>query len=327
MSAARKIQPFDFSHLPKVNSQELALRQSLVEAYPQLAQQDENFFSDFFRRFGEGLPVEMRGKFVAMEEQNLHDFAKALAKNCLVFKFKAEPQAQNLWLEIDPGLAQALTHQVLGGIGEAKTEESGASLTWPLSEISQGTLEFLVTKALQAFDSFGSGNSLLGPKQLSFQEICESANSINTTASNERGLSFKFFLILVAEGGVLVKGYVTLHLPHPWLTGVLLRQDIISELAARQEVEVNDSTLSRASHVNLEMVSQVGEVNLQSEDWQQIEVGDVILFDHTQAKLEPHGLSGKAVLKVSEEAQQGLLVELIDTQEKLTVKVLDFYGG
>jgi hypothetical protein len=58
-----------------------------------------------------------------------------------------------------------------------------------------------------------------------------------------------------------------------------------------------------------------------------LERDDVILFDETLASYGSHGLSGKAVLRVGDNPVDGLLAEVIDSEGKMVLKVLDFYGG
>lgn len=329
MSARPEVHSFDFSKLPQLTSQEVALRRSLLEAYPALATEDaEEYFKEFFRRFSDGLPFEVRGKFVALEEESFQDFQKKLPQHCFVFHFQAEPQSQNLWLHVEGQLSEKLIGQTLGKLQEGQEQSGSISpLSWPLNEVSKAALEFMALKALQALNSREGSPTLFGPQQLSYQGLHTEPTSLEIEKEDLRGLKLRFFLVFLNKSGEVFKGYVHLHLPHPWLTGVLLREDMISGLNIKADESKREAAWSRVSHVNLDLVSEVGQVNLQSSDWQQLEAGDVVLFDETQAKLGPHGLSGKAVLKVGEGSRQGFLVELIDAQEKLTVKVLDFYGG
>src|SRR5690606_33321324 len=112
-------------------------------------------------------------------------------------------------------------------------------------------------------------------------------------------------------------GYVRIYLPHPLVEGVLLREDAVFDVT---EAEL-EARLERVSHIKTQIWSEVGRVTLMASEIGQLEAGDVILFDESQANKGPHGLSGKTVLRVGESGSEGLLSELIDSEGKVVVKI------
>lgn len=313
MAKQPKVRPFNFSHLKKFTAQYLNTVHALLDAYPQFSE-DPQFFQEFLNSVCEGLNFKLAGKYVDMEEVTQADFLRGMSSPCLGLVLQAEPQGGRILAEMDYSLGRMLVDKVLGGEGEPPLE------LLPLSPMEEGIFEFLVAKALK---SLKEGSTLMGPSQIRLLKIAhESKIMTEGSGGDERGIVFKFFLGLPSKGG-----YFKVYFPHPLVEGFLLREDVMAGPGAGEEYSRWERKMSRASHVRASLWSEVGRVSLQNSEKEQLEEGDVILFDETQASLGPHGVAGKTILRIGENPLDGLLAEVVDSEGKLVLKVLDFYGG
>ena len=311
--AKKNIRPFDFSKLKKLSHQFLNINRALLEQYPQLSEWDE-LGPDFIKKYGAELKLKLKCRFMGMEEATQGKFLDSLSSPCIGMVLQSEPQEGRILAELDYSLGRMLVDKVLGGKGEPPQE------LLPLSSMEEGVLEFLV---LKAFHQIKVGSNFLGPTTLRLQKIVsESKLMADPEKSGELGLVFKFFLGLGEKGG-----YFKVYFPHPLVEGLLLREDVLAGVVAAEAGSGWEQRLDRASHVRASIWSEVGRVNLQPEDISQLELEDVILFDETMASMGGHGVAGKTILRIGDNPPDGLLAEVIDSEGKLVVKVLDFYGG
>lgn len=311
--AKQKVRPFQFSHLKKLTSKFLQINQGLLEAYPQFGG-DGDFGKKFIEAWDQDLKLGVKLKFVGFDEVRLKDFLNQVASPCLAWVLQAEPGPQKLLVELDYALGRKWVDRLLGGKGEAPDEFV------PLSPMEEGVMEFLVARALKLFKNEAT---LQGPSHLRLlKSVQESKLMSDGSEGEELGVIFKFFLGLGDQGG-----YLRVYIPHPLVEGFLLREDLVAGLAAPGEEQRVEEGLQRASHIGTSLWSEIGRVSLQSSEKDQLEAGDVILFDETQGSMGPHGVSGKTILRVGDRHPEGILAEVVDSEGKLVVKVLDYYGG
>jgi flagellar motor switch protein FliM len=243
-----------------------------------------------------------------MEEVSQSQWVASIGSPCIGVILQAEPQGHRCMVEMDYELGRMLVDKVLGGEGEPPKDRR------PLTPGEEAILEFLWVKVLHHIKSKAG---IMGPSTLRLQKIVfDPKQLLGPDGSEGLGCVFKFFLGLKKNGG-----YLKVYFPHPALEGLLLRENALAAAPGEGREHVG-----RASHVRTSLWTEVGRVQLAPEDRAQLEEGDVILFDETLAAMGPRGLQGKAILRVGENPSEGLLGELIDTEGKVVVKVLDFYG-
>jgi flagellar motor switch protein FliM len=309
--AQKKVRPFDFSKIKKLSRQFVNFSGALLDAYPALGDPEE-LGRALIKDLVSDLQLNISLQFVGMEEMSQSQWVSSAASPCVGIILQAEPQGHRCMVEMDYDLARMLVDKLLGGEGEAPTERH------PLTPGEEAVLEFLWVKTLHHLKV---KSSLLGPSTLRLQKIVTDPKQLlGPEGSEALGCVFKFFLGLKKNGG-----YLKVYFPHPALEGLLLREDALG--GALPEGAAGERRVGRASHVRTSLWTEVGRVQLAPEDQAQLEEGDVILFDETMATMGPRGLQGKAILRVGENSTEGLLGELIDTEGKMVVKVLDFYGG
>lgn len=308
--AQKKVRPFDFSKIKKLSRQFVNFSGALLEAYPAL-EDPEEIGRSLIKDLAAELHLSISLKFIGMEEMNQSQWVASVASPCIGVILQAEPQGHRCMVEMDYDLARMLVDKVLGGEGEPPKERH------PLTPGEEAVLEFLWVKTLHHLKM---KTGILGPSLLRLQKIVsEPKQLLGPEGPEALGCIFKFFLGLKKNGG-----YLKVYFPHPALEGLLLREDALA--GALPEGTAWAQRVGRASHVRTSLWTEVGRVQLAPEDRAQLEEGDVILFDETMAAMGPRGLQGKTILRVGENPAEGLLGELIDTEGKVVVKVLDFYG-
>lgn len=309
--AEKKIRPFDFSRIKKLSRQFLNITEALLEAYPVL-QDPEELGKTLLKSMASDLRLGLSLQFVGYDEVSQSQFLNSLATPCAGVILEAQPQGQRILIDMDYTLAALLVDQLLGGEGEPPAQRV------PFSPAEEGVLEFLWAKTLHHLKA---ATGLMGPSTLCLQKIVyEPKQMAGVEGSEALGVVFKFFLGLKKNGG-----YLKVYFPHPALEGLLLREDALSGLLPPEESW--ERRINRVSHIRTSLCSEIGRVQLAPGDKEQLEEGDVVLFDETLATMGPRGVQGKTVLRVGENAPEGLLGELVDSEGKLVVKVLDYYGG
>lgn len=310
MAPSAQVKPFDFSKLEKYSSFALGVNQALAQRYPQIASGDA-FAHALLEPLEKELGERLNLKYMGMEESSCADFQASLSTPCLALLMKALPDGHKVLVEIDFNLGVKMVGQALGG-------EERASPLRQLSAIEEGVLEYLIVKCLSELKP---REGLFGPVAFKLSRIVNDPRMLHEASmSEELGLVFKFFLGWGAEGA-----YIRIYTPHPLLEGVFLPED--QRPRSPEEMEAFQRHLERVSHIKTTLWTEVGKVGLMASEKAQLEKGDVILFDETLASKGPQGITGKAILRVGESPSEGLLAEIIDAEGKITLKILDFYGG
>jgi len=305
-----QVKPFDFAKLPKYSSYALGINQALQQRYPQIASGDD-FSHALLDPLEKTLGVTLQLKFLGMEEVSCADFQSSLASPCLAILLKAQPSGHKVLLDIDFELGLKMVNQVL-------SQEERAAPIRQLSPIEEGVLEYLLVKSLSQVKA---APGILGPIGFKISRITNDPRHFHEASmSEEPGLVFKFYLSWGDEGG-----FVRLYTPHPLLEGVFMQDR--GWAPSPEEEAAYQGHLERVSHIKTTLWTEIGKVGLMASEKAQLEKGDVILFDETLASKGPQGINGKAVLRVGENPSEGLLAEIIDAEGKLTLKILDFYGG
>lgn len=290
----------------------MATVDSLLRLYPQFSGAEE-FAGAFVRAFERDLGIGLKLEFIGFEESNAAGFIGTMPNPTVLALLSVQPAGQAALVEFDYASCRKMVDRVLGQ--PADESESGEEPR-PLSPLEDGALEFLLAKAIHLLKD---APSFQGPSAFRIVRIVNEPRLLaDAIPAEELGCVLKFYLGLEGRGG-----YVRVYLPHPLVEGVFLREDVATDVSDAEF----EQRLERVAHIKTSIWSEVGRVNLMASEIGQLEPGDVILFDESQANKGPHGLSGKTVLRVGESSAEGLLSELIDSEGKVVVKILDFLGG
>lgn len=307
--AQAQIRPFDFTKLPKLSSRHIATVDALLRLYPQFERGAE-LAAGLGEAFDRDLGLPLRLRFIDFEEASAAEFLGSSPNPSVLVLLKVQPSGQVALLELDYAFCRLMVERVLGNPGDP------VEASRPFSPVEEGALEFLLAKAIHLVKD---APALQGHAAFRIARIAQEPKMLSDAIPPEEwGCVFKFYLGLEDRGG-----YVRAYLPHPLVEGVFLREDTLAEGTG----EIPEEMLDRVSHIKTLLWSEIGRVSLMASEKDQLEKGDVILFDDTLATMGPHGLAGKTILRVGEMPTEGLLSEVIDTEGKMVVKVLDFFGG
>jgi len=305
--AAPDIRPFDFSKLEKFSSRQLAINETLIHLYPQLASSEE-ILAAFSSSFEKDLGLKLTVRPMGFKEGHFSEFVANLPNPGVAILLKAQPQDQKVLVEMDYSLARLLVDQVLTGQGELPLDLR------PFTPVEEGVFQYLVLKAMSLIKD---AEGVMGMAGFRLMKVSYDGKSLADGSEHDAtGCIFKFYLGLGERGG-----YLRIYLPHPLVEGVFLRGD------RGKAADLSPEGLERVAHIKTSLWSEIGRVTLMASEKAQLEKGDVILFDESLASMGSQGITGKAILRVGEMPSEGLLAEVIDTEGKMTVKILDFYGG
>lgn len=308
-----EVRPLDFSKIKKLSQHYVQILETLFQKFPQLAEPVEmgRALSD---SLSEELSVPVHIKYVGIEEHSFSDWLRSFSTPCAALLLGTEPEEGKVFIELDYALCRRLIDRLLGGPGEFPQDFK------PLTPMEEGVLEFAIAKALHLLKN---KEGILGPVSLRLLRIVNESRMLSDLEPAEQlGCVFKFYLGIGGEGG-----YVRIYFPHPLVEGTFLREDIMAGVVPLGREGEWENQLGRINHIRTSLWSEVGRVRLMASEQAQLEKGDVILFDETLAVMGPHGLSGKAILRVGDQPSGGLLAEVVDAEGKMVVKVLDYYGG
>ncbi len=309
----KHVRPFDFSKLKKLSSRHRAVGDALLQRFPQLGEEGESVAS-LTEVFKKDLGLDLRITPSGLDEIHYSQFIESFSSPCIAVLLKQEPSEQKLVLEIDYVLCHRILDHLLGGSGETPKE------LLPLSPLEEGILEYLLLKALHQLREMPGVEGVSSLRIL--KVVNEAKMLLDAIPHEETGCVLKFHFGLGEKGGTL-----RIYLPHPLVEGTFLREDVMEGVLRPDQKDLLEKRLDRVSHVKTFVWSEIGRVNLRESEKARLEKGDVILFDETFANMGSHGLTGKTVLRVGENSTEGLLAELVDTEGKVVIKVLDYYGG
>lgn len=308
--AESQVRPFDFSKLPKLSSRHLLINARLMGLFPQFSQSSE-IAPTFLEPLSRDLGVPLSLQFSGFTESSLSEFIATLPQPVIAVVFRLMPTEQRMILEVDDSLARLLVERLLGGQIDYPTERSA------FSPVEEGVFEFLLLKVLSRLkDTPG----MEGPSALRIARLVHEPKLLaESSVAGEMGCVMKFYLG-VSEGR---GGYLRMYFPHPLVEGLFPHGSADVELSADDLAK----GIERVGHIKTALWAEVGRVHLMSSELAQLEKDDVILFDEALAIKGPHGVTGKAVLRVGDAPEDGYLAELIDSEGKVVVKLLDFHGG
>jgi len=313
MAEHQNAKPFYFQGLKKLSSKIIQIEQALLNYLP-FEFQEENLkvklkaFLD--KQFREDCKIQLE-KIV---EGNTKQFFSALPSRFLVAQIAATPLESKAWLQIDYTLALKLIHKLLG------SQEEMTSEIRALTPLEMGIQEFIILKALSIFYQVLGQDAVV---QFRLEKIQENPQDLVSFSKQETPLVLLYYLIQAGS----YSGYVTLALPHPLIEGLFLKEMHYPEEVERKHQQQLVDKLFNVSFVKTNIVAELGSVSLTIAEKNQLEKGDVVLFDQTFCQFTDGHLSGRVLLKAGEHGEQGFLAQLVSADSPLLVKVIDYYGG
>jgi flagellar motor switch protein FliM len=248
------------------------------------------------------------------EEGSFAQFVKNLSEPCLVGVLGVQPISSKALLWIDSMLASTLIDQILGGKGDIPTEIRS------LSPIEEGVFQYLILKTLSEIHQASQDSA---PVHFRLEKIVKSQKEL--AALTQTDTSAVILNLRIQVGSCL--GFVVLALPHPLIEGAFLKRDPLDQQERLSEYQFGLKRFEQMGHVRTHLWAEVGGVSLTMAEKNQLEKGDVILFDQTSCQWAGNHLGGNVILRVGEGRGGGFLAQVVSSEAPVLVKILDYYGG
>ncbi|MBF0493123.1 MAG: hypothetical protein HQM15_10130 [Deltaproteobacteria bacterium] len=307
------VKPYQFEGLTKLSSRDLQIEEALLSYLPfqldelPIKRAVEEFLSQQFRE-------EAKISLERIEESNLRKIMQALPEFCVLGQLSVQPLEGKAFALFDYTFIFGLIHRLLGAKGEVPIEMRN------LSVLEEGVLEFLILKVLSLFYNANNQDTSL---QFRFEALHQGTKKLAAFQRQETAVALVHLRIQV--GGQ--SGYLLIALPHPLVEGLFLKTRHYSEDWLLQWNKRCLKRLSEMDYIKTQVLAEIGSVTLTIAEKNQLERGDVILFDQTFCHFSDEILSGNVVVKVGENANQGFLAQVVSAESPVLVKVIDYYGG
>jgi flagellar motor switch protein FliM len=250
-----------------------------------------------------------------MSAVNIPQKLQGLTRQGVYLLFGLPPLEQKGVLEIDPLIAHMMIDKLLGGTGEALT------MIRPLTEIEEAVLSFLCLKIFaMIFDRCGK-QARIHFRMEGFRSSPEEIMPLFRDAP--AGLYFSFHLTLGDRAG-----YARLLLPMPVAQNAFLNQqaqpDAVAQ-AADKDLEYYGARLANLGYLQTELWTELGRTSLKVADINQLEPGDVILIEKTQARVQGGKLSGSLPVRIGRGEKGSFRGEIVpptdQRQDRLKVRL------
>jgi len=304
------VQAFDFSKLPKVSRKELKLLEAVQTYLPRAG-----FSEELARSLKLLIRREAGPKFSFQKDHmsavNIPQKLQGLTKQGVYLVFGLPPLDAKGVLEIDPLIAHMMIDKLLGGSGEALT------MIRPLTEIEEGVLSFLFLKIFSMiFDRCGR-EARVHFRMEGFKSSPEEL--IPLFKNQAEGLYFSFHLTLGDRAG-----YARLLLPLPMAQTAVLDAGVKApsdEAALQKELEYYGARLANLGYIQTELWTELGRTSLKVAEINQLEAGDVVVLEQTQARVVAGKLSGNLAMRIGRGERGSFRAEIVPSADRLTVKL------
>lgn len=293
-------QPFPFERLKKYSSREAALFNWLASCFPARDFSSpllSNLTAVMKKYLGSSFSIQYESVFEAPFGQ----FVAGLPEHLVIPVVSLTPHPKKVMIEFDRAIAMASIDRMLGGPGEPP------HLSQSITPLEEGVLEFLVIKILS---ELGQAFSVTGSK-LRMDRMVTEAASLALLEDEKTPLVLLTFRVRVNQ----TDGYVRLALSLPLLMEMNVEQSQTVPAAFFEE------RMKSFGHFRTVLWAEAGNVSLTVSDLENLERGDIILFDEAYATLDEGKWGGKVKLKVGEGTHGGLEASLSQGEKGFSARI------
>lgn len=303
------ITPFHF-HLKKVNGRNQRLFEALFDFLPQTDIRD-TFHHAVAGALEKHVGLQISYRLEAVEETVCDQFFLRLGRPSLVAVVGMTPLSSKMFLDVDLALARLIVDRMLGGRGEPPLEVN------VLSEIEQGVLQYLLLQLLAHLHRLSGENPRLHFRFEQFLLDPDRAASLADAHATAVVLTFRVHL-------TDFDGFVRLCLPHPLIEGAFLGSESVEGSSERIGLS---SRLHAFDYVRFPLWAEAGRSSLSVTELQQLEVGDVVMFDHADIILEKGIPSGQVIVRAGAGREGGYLADLSVTGRLASCRLISGHRG
>ena len=303
--------PFPFQRLPKTSLKSSQLLKALQTYLPRIG-----FSAQLGKNIRALVSKELGGKFSFQQEKitslNTAQAMIPLQPTSLYVVIGMSPLTEKAVLEVDLLLAHRAIDKLLGGKGEPVT-----SLR-PLTEIETGVISYLFLKILEMiFQRCGASAKV----HFRLEAVKSSLENVDVLLKDKDMVQMNFKAQLDQGSGPL-----RLFLPSPFVQGCFL--DTLD--AHHKDHEYEEARLSNFGYVSTSLWAELGRTTLLVREINQLESGDVVVLENTEARMTGRKLEGCLPLRIGSGNQgsfRGRVVSGDPVKLRLESASLDYTVG
>ncbi|MDO8518717.1 MAG: hypothetical protein Q7T11_00970 [Deltaproteobacteria bacterium] len=288
-----KPEPFPFERLKKYSSREASLFNWLVACFP-----SRDFSTPGLLRLTEVMKKYLGSSFSiqyeSLFEAPFGQFAAGLPDKAVIPVVSLAPHPKKVLIEMDWALAQAAIDKMLGGEGAAPGTPQG------ITPLEEGVLEFLIVKIL----------SELGRPAV-LDRLLTQTKTIPLLEDEKTPLALLTFRVRLHQ----TDGYIRIALPLP------LVADISARLPPPAHLPFFEERIRSFGHFRTVLWAEAGNVSLSVSDLENLERGDIILFDEAYSNLEGGKLTGSVMLRIGAGKEGGMDAVLRQEEKGFSARV------
>lgn len=282
------MKPFKFK-LKKVGADEQRLIAALYEFLPNCIDCDspEGVFGDLISKFiGERCELRLE----TVHRGTMNRFISAMPDPGSFTLVELAPISSQMVLELDAQLALAAIERILGGrVNSVPTPR-------PITDAEQGVLEYLILQILAGISEMGCSEA--GVKLRMGNIFFHPSSVRDCFEDNPSAVSLSYRMSFCG-----VSGFVRLLIPDALIEEGMIGVGVSDGRAAKAS---KVRSMKRFSYLPLTLSAEAGCTVLSYDELNELEEGDVILFDDGDPALASDSLSGRVIVRVGDGLSGGL---------------------
>ena len=301
------VRPFTFSHVPKLTREQASLSESFrnyVSSRPLQA----GFKSSLCEVLRKYLKDEVNISDPELKTVQNEELPSLIPDTGCFILLTAAPSGDHIIIDLDPVLAESITERLLGGDGRADRARR------PLTEIEQGVLSFIILKSLAELqEGWTNGRQVA----LTLSSFAASPSELSATLANSHHHQMVGFRLGLGEQ----VGYARFFVPDNLVGQAFTVPD--QSGATAEELNYMRRLLNSMGEKQVSGRVEAATLELDSEDLNSLEPGDIIIIENHRLNLTPDGPAGSVFVKFGSGQNGGIQGQLINEGGQLRLQITE----
>ncbi len=305
------VQPFRFK-LKKVSAAEQRVLSALFDFLPKTGMRDK-FGSSVREALSKHLGVEADYFLESVVQGDFSGFLEKMPDPAVLVVLGMAPREGKVVLEIDDHLAALLIEKLLGGTAETPPAPK------PLSDTEQGVLQYLILQVLAHIYRICGNDARL---HFRFERFVFTPKGLKGQVPDDEAVSAFTVKMTVGKHS----GFVRLYMPSPLVEQQYLNVPMKGETRDGERAFILER-LGEFAHLTVPLWADAGFTTVSATELNNLEEGDVVLFDSTELMLTNTGPAGRVVLRTGEGRHGGFVSEVTVVPKKIHCKIVGVKKG
>jgi len=297
------ILPFPYDKLPHFSSDEVQLKKKLLNAY-YFFENRSKILQELAFPIQDILHTPIDIKITHLESSNLEKLISSLPQKTLLGLVRLEPQGKKAVLLFETLLAKILVFKTLSG-GKLDQKKISQLQLKPLTSLEEAVVQYILISVIEKL----SAN--ISPKNfnITYEDVIHDAKKLTGSFSHQDQFAVFSLQIHLMERDFYLK--------------LILPIDVADNLGMTKiEEKFVKERLKQFEKFNLQLQLEVAHVNLEPDDLEQLNSGDIIMFDDVSVEHKGRKISGQAQMKLAnQDSTDGYLVDLETHGDILKAKI------